>query len=136
MVDQLFNPGYTGMSGIDNMAMALGGFGSGVSIPPIEMRIEVAPSAVRGGESAAAAKGRQIHEAFKQRVGSKPGWTPEPRLVDPKTGKTVIPDALTPSGRPIELKPNTPSGRAAGACQLRKYERATGMKGRVIYYDP
>jgi hypothetical protein len=57
-------------------------------------------------------------------------------LIDPKTGRKVVPDALTPSGRPVELKPNAPSGRRAGAQQLKKYERATGMKGRVIYYDP
>jgi hypothetical protein len=92
--------------------------------------------AARGGESAEAAYGRQVHEAFKTRIGSKPGWQSEPRLVDPKTGKTVIPDAVTPSGRPVELKPNTPSGRSSGKTQLKKYERATGKKGRVIYYDP
>jgi hypothetical protein len=92
--------------------------------------------AVRGGESAAAAAGRLVHEAFKVQVRAKPGWLAAPRLVDPLTGKTVIPDAVTPSGRPVELKPNTPSGRAAGASQLPKYERATGRPGRVIYYDP
>ena len=89
----------------------------------------------RGGETAAAAKGRLEHEKFRQRVGNKPGWQPNPRLVDPVTGKTVIPDAITPSGRPVELKPNTRSGRAAGKAQLKKYERATGKKGRLLYYD-
>lgn len=48
----------------------------------------------------------------------------------------MIPDGITPSRRPLELKPNTPSGRKQGAKQLKKYEDATGKKGRVIYYDP
>jgi hypothetical protein len=52
-------------------------------------------------------------------------------------GKQVRPDALTRNGNPIELKPNTPSGRAAGKRQMKKYEAASnGKKGRVIYYDP
>lgn len=84
----------------------------------------------------AAARGRQAHKDFADKVKGKDGWQSEPRLTDPATGKTVIPDAVTPSGHPIELKPNTPSGRAQGARQLPKYERATGKKGRVIYYDP
>jgi RHS repeat-associated protein len=84
----------------------------------------------------AAAEGRKQHEAFAQKVKAKPGWQSEPRLIDPKTGKIVKPDAVTPSGRPIELKPNTPTGRAQGKRQLKIYERATGKKGRVIYYDP
>ena len=64
-------------------------------------------------------------------------WQSEPQnLIDPATGKKVIPDAVTPSGRPVELKPNTPSGRRQGRRQLPKYERATGKKGKVVYYDP
>jgi hypothetical protein len=90
----------------------------------------------KGGESHAAKIGRQAHKAFKQKVKAKPRWQSEPALIDPKTGKTVIPDALSPSGRPVELKPRTPSGKRTGKTQLRKYERATGKKGRVVYYDP
>ena len=90
----------------------------------------------RGGESEAAAKGREVHKDFGERVQAKPGWESNPRLTDPKTGRTVIPDAVTPSGRPVELKPDTPSGHAAGAAQMEKYERATGKKGKVVYYDP
>jgi hypothetical protein len=89
-----------------------------------------------GGESAAAARGREAHQQFKEQVRQKDGRKSQPRLIDPNTGKTVIPDALTPSGRPVELKPRTPSGIAAGKSQLQKYERAAGKKGRVIYYDP
>jgi len=57
-------------------------------------------------------------------------------LIDPATGKNAIPDALTPSGRPVELKPNTPSGIKQGKRQIKKYERATGKKGKVVYYNP
>lgn len=41
------------------------------------------------------------------------------------------PDAVTPSGKPVELKPNTPSGVAKGKSQLKAQERATGEKGVV-----
>ena len=81
-------------------------------------------------------KGNAAHKDFAGKVEQKPGWQSEPRLTDPETGKTVIPDAVSPSGRPVELKPDTPSGRRAGARQLPAQERATGKKGRVIYYDP
>jgi hypothetical protein len=37
---------------------------------------------------------------------------------------------------PVELKPNTTSGRAKGARQITKYKKATGTNGRVVYYDP
>ena len=88
------------------------------------------------GETRAASSGRAEHEAFKEKVKSKPGWQSEPTLVDPRTGKTVKPDALSPSGKPVELKPDTPTGRKAGRYQLKKYERAAGKKGRVVYYEP
>jgi hypothetical protein len=79
-------------------------------------------------------KGKQAHNDFADKVKQKPGWQSEPSLTDPATGKTVKPDAVTPSGRPVELKPNTSSGRSKGASQIKKYERATGKKGRVVYY--
>lgn len=50
-------------------------------------------------------------------------------------GKWYKPDAVTPSGRILELKPNTPSGHRAGARQIEMYEEQLGMRGRVIYYD-
>lgn len=53
-------------------------------------------------------KGKQAHKDFADKVKQKPGWQSEPSLIDPATGKTVKPDAVTPSGRPVELKPNTP----------------------------
>jgi len=88
------------------------------------------------GETAGTKSGRSSHQDFTARVRRKPGWQAEPRLVDPLTGRIVKPDAVTPRGHPIELKPNTPSGRSKGRGQLPKYERATGKRGRVIYYDP
>ncbi len=88
----------------------------------------------KGGENSDAELGREKHQEFFDKAKAK-GWQVEPRLTDPETGKTVKPDTLTNAGKPVELKPKTNSGRAAGKRQLRKYERATGKKGRVVYYD-
>ncbi|KYF54889.1 hypothetical protein BE08_44015 [Sorangium cellulosum] len=117
-------------AGIQGLSQALMSQGSEVIAP------QAAAPAARGGDSATAARGRSVHREFAEKVKAKPGWQAEPRLVDPATGKTVVPDAITPKGHPIELKPNTPSGRAAGKRQMTRYERATGKKGRTIYYDP
>ncbi|WP_437877018.1 FG-GAP-like repeat-containing protein [Sorangium sp. So ce513] len=117
-------------AGIQGLSQALMSQGSGVTAP------QAAAPAARGGDSATAARGRSVHREFAEKVKTKPGWQAEPRLVDPATGKIVVPDAITPKGHPIELKPDTPSGRAAGKRQMTRYERATGKKGRIIYYDP
>jgi hypothetical protein len=96
----------------------------------------VGKGAIKGGDNTAAKIGRNAHEAVRKRAARK-GWdTNAQGFVDPKTGKKVVPDAITPSGRPVELKPNTRSGLKRGKSQIRKYERATGRKGRVITYDP
>jgi RHS repeat-associated protein len=79
--------------------------------------------------------GKRAHSDFSKKSREK-GWLVSPHLVDPKTGKTVIPDAFIPGLGPLELKPNTTSGRAKGKSQLPQYERATGLKGKVITYDP
>jgi len=84
---------------------------------------------------AAAARGREAHKEFAERVKQKPGWQSEKTITGPN-GEKLRPDALTPSGRPVELKPNTPSGRRQGAKQIQKYKEATGKNGRVIYYNP
>jgi len=94
-----------------------------------------AKTATRGGESAAAAAGRQAHRELAERVTPKPGWQSEPRLLG-ADGKIYKPDVVTRHGRILELKPNTPSGRAVGERQIRNYEEQLGMPGRVIYYDP
>lgn len=67
-------------------------------------------------------------------MSQKPGWKSEPRLVG-ADGKVYKPDIVTPGGRILELKPNTPSGRATGERQIRNYEEQLGMRGRVIYYE-
>jgi hypothetical protein len=103
-----------------------------VALAVKKVKTALAPGAVRGGESAAAARGRQVHREFAETVKQKPGWHSETRI----EGTRLRPDAIDPKGRPVELKPNTPSGRAAGARQIQKYKDATGTKGRVIYYDP
>lgn len=88
----------------------------------------------RGGENAAAAAGRKAHKELADRVVEKPGWQSEPRLLG-ADGRIYKPDVVTENGRILELKPNTPSGRAAGARQIQNYKKQLGMPGRVIYYD-
>ena len=85
----------------------------------------------KGGESPAAAKGREAHKDFAEKVKQK-GWQSEERIKNSK----LRPDAIDPKNRPIELKPDTPSGRAAGARQIEKYKKASETNGRVIYYKP
>ena len=94
-----------------------------------------AKSTVRGGESSAAAAGRQAHKELAERVRQKTGWQSEPRLLGADS-KVYKPDVVTAHGRVLELKPNTPSGRAAGARQVGNYEDQLGVRGRVIYYEP
>lgn len=53
-----------------------------------------------------------------------------------KDGRFHQPDVITPGGRFLELKPNTPSGRAAGQRQAKRYREQLRVEGRVIYYDP
>jgi hypothetical protein len=88
----------------------------------------------RGGQHADTELGHDKHREFSEKAKAK-GWQVEPRLIDPKTGKTVKPDAVTKTGKPVELKPNTASGQRKGRQQLKGQERATGKKGRVVYYD-
>jgi RHS repeat-associated protein len=95
----------------------------------------IAAQAARGGENAAAAAGRAAHKVLGERVAAKVGWKSEPRMVG-ADGKVYKPDVVTPGGRILELKPNTASGRAAGAAQAANYEKQLGMPARVIYYDP
>jgi hypothetical protein len=94
-----------------------------------------ARAVAQGGESAAAAAGRQAHRELAERVLQKVGWQSEPRLIG-ANGNLYKPDIVTPGGRILELKPNTLSGRAAGARQIQTYEEQLGMRGRVIYYEP
>ncbi|WHI49785.1 hypothetical protein P3339_15050 [Microbulbifer sp. MLAF003] len=84
---------------------------------------------------AAIERGKQAHRELDQKVAQKPGWQANPPLRG-ADGKIHKPDVVTPNGRFMELKPNTPSGRRAGARQAQRYQEQLSMKGRVIYYDP
>jgi hypothetical protein len=78
------------------------------------------------------------HGLLQEQMRAK-GWLvdrEDTAMIDPATGTVVYPDAVTPNGRPIEIKPRTDTGVQAGDAQLPKYERATGKRGRVIYYEP
>ena len=66
---------------------------------------------------------------------SNPGWKIEKRL-DYQGGRYGFSDAMTPSGRPVELKPNTKSGIKKGMAQLKKYEIGAERKGILVLYDP
>jgi hypothetical protein len=81
----------------------------------------------------------QAHEA---RVDLKEGWQYEPKI-PVEGGKALRPDTGTPMRTPdpdkrfyLELKPDTPTGRIAGARAARRYQEASGQKVRVIYYNP
>lgn len=99
---------------------------------------------LRVGDNWATRAGRRAHDALKEPVAQKPGWEPEPR-VELADGRVLRPDARTPprvraqgeEPQPfqLELKPNTPSGRAAARRAIKKYE-ATEVKTRPIFYDP
>jgi len=80
-------------------------------------------------------RGNQAHADLAGKVKQKPGWQSEPVLRG-ADGNLHKPDVVTPSGRFMELKPNTPSGRATGARQAQRYRDQLGMEGTVVYYDP
>ena len=80
-------------------------------------------------------RSNQAHKELAEKVSKKPGWQFEPVLRG-TDGKLHKPDVITSSGRFIELKPNTPSGRATGARQAQRCREQLGMEGRAIYYDP
>lgn len=144
VADQLAAQGEQGAMEVVTEAVLTGGAAAaaypGRSPAPTAAAAESGSAAalkpVPPGENAAAAAGRAAHADLAAKVQAKPGWQSQPKLTDPQTGKTVKPDVVTPSGRPLEYKPRTPSGRAQGQRQLPAQERATGKKGRVIYYDP
>ena len=79
-------------------------------------------------------RGRQAHRELAEKVRDK-GWETEPSLRG-SDGRIHRPDVVTPNGRFVELKPNTPSGRASGRRQAQRYRDELHMEGRVVYYDP
>lgn len=106
--------------------------------------LERADPYLRVGDNWATRAGRRAHAALRDRVAQKPGWESEP-TVPVANGRILKPDVRTParvrtSGEEpqpfqMELKPNTPSGRAAAARAVKKY-KATDVKTRPIFYDP
>jgi hypothetical protein len=110
------------------------------SSPEINAMREIAPPSNQGMQNPIVRNkvenGVLKHEMLQERMRRK-GWLvdrAETGMIDPATGETVYPDAITPTGHPVEIKPRTPTGVEAGKSQLPQYERATGKRGRVIYY--
>jgi hypothetical protein len=79
--------------------------------------------------------GQQAHKAFAERVQAKPGWRSEVGVSDRLTRKTYRVDAVAPNNRPVELKPNTPSGRRAGSARVKEVQPLFPRKGRVVYHN-
>ena len=80
-------------------------------------------------------KGNEAHKKLEKQVKQKSGWLSEPTIIG-MDGKSHKPDVVTPSGRFIELKPNTLSGKRKGQKQAERYRDQLGMEGKVIYYNP
>jgi hypothetical protein len=98
---------------------------------------------LRVGDNWSTRAGRRAHANLENKLDAKDGWEYEPRL--PRLGQRPLrPDAGTPPRDPafpdkryyLELKPNTPSGRAAAARAVKRYQGATERKIRPIYYNP
>jgi len=90
------------------------------------------------GNNPYAQRGREIHKQFEEEAKAK-GWDTkrkDTRLKDRDTGRYIYPDAIDECGRPVELKPDTPSGRRRARKQGEKYQRASGKDPVIIYYDP
>ena len=98
---------------------------------------------LRAGENYATRAGRRAHAWLEDRLATKPGWDYEPDVVRPDA-RPLKPDVGTPQRNPadldqryyLELKPNTPTGRAAAARAVKRYMDATNQKVRAIFYDP
>lgn len=97
---------------------------------------------IRVGDNWATRAGRRAHRALEDRLKLKDGWDYEPRI-PMENGRPLRPDVGTPHRSPdpnkrfyLELKPDTPTGRIAGAKQAKRYQEATRQRARVIYYNP
>ncbi len=103
----------------DSVADAYAGGGRGIRDPRVRDSV---------------ARGNLAHQELTEKVDRKPRWVSEPELVG-RDGNIYRPDAMTPRGYLIDLKPNTPSGRAEGLVKKRLYEQQLGRKVRIVYYD-
>jgi hypothetical protein len=98
---------------------------------------------LRVGDNWSTRAGRRAHNSLETKLDAKKGWEYEPGLSRPGQ-RPLKPDAGTPPRNPLdpdkryylELKPNTPSGRAAAARAVKRYRGATEQKVRPIYYNP
>jgi hypothetical protein len=116
------------------IAAPVEGAAKGILSEELSAAAEGGAAAFRGGESAAAKYGREIHAAYDY----GPGFEKEVRLPN-----GLRPDAINRETREvIELKPNTPSAIREGNRQLRAYVRELNrtfpgepFKGRLITYD-
>lgn len=125
---------------------AAGGWLLGETAPGVEQGVanflEREPY-VRVGDNWSTRVGRRAHAALKEQLAQKPGWDYEPRIERPGQ-RPLRPDAGTPPRNPlaldernyIELKPNTPSGRAAAERAVKRYLEASGRRVRKMFYDP
>jgi hypothetical protein len=90
----------------------------------------------RGGETFFTMVGRNAHRYLDDIGSAKRDWVMN-QLRTGKSGARIKPDAVNERRRyVVELKPNTASGRAAGARQLKRYGDETGFKPRLKLYDP
>ena len=97
---------------------------------------------LRVGDNWATRAGRRAHAALKERLAQKPGWKYEPRIEE-SGDPPLKPDVGAPQRNPLdprsrklmELKPDTPSGRAAAARAVKRYLDATGRTVRPIFYN-
>lgn len=122
---------------------ALGGWATGEVAPEAEQAVanfvEKDPY-LRVGDNWATRAGRRAHAALKERLAQKPGWKYEPRIENPGD-PPLKPDVGAPIRSTVkprklmELKPDTPSGRAAAARAVKRYFDATGQKVRPIFYN-
>jgi len=87
------------------------------------------------GETAATSRGKSEHKRFAQDYGNKKGRASEVRMNNIETRQGSRPDLTTRSGRPVELKPGTVSGRRAMGKQLPRYETTMNRRGIRVYYD-
>jgi hypothetical protein len=79
-------------------------------------------------------EGRKEHDKLRSKARGKLGWDADRLLRNEITGEKGRPDVITPRGRTMELKPDTPTGRKAAEKQTKKYNRITGQRSRPIFY--
>ena len=130
------------VAGLEGGAMLLSRFAA-PQLPRVILNLTGREPPLRVGDNWATRAGRRAHEALRRRLEQKPGWEYEPK-VNAKDGGQHRPDVGAPKRDPadpnkrfqMEYKPNTPTGRRAGARQAKRYRDQTDNRTRVIFYDP